>query len=218
MTQACPTAQTKEHRRSAAQNHWKAWLWRQLRVWHWTSSALSLVGMVLFAFTGITLNHAGALKAKPEVKVVDAIAPDSVLRALSARDAAGRLQAAQWFRGTLGFEWDRAQQERQGSEILANLPRPGGDAWLTVDLSTGRVHMETTDRGWIAYLNDLHKGRHTGQAWSIFLDVFAGACILFCLTGLGLLVLHAPRRPMTWPAVLAGLAIPALLAAWFLHP
>ncbi|NIV36045.1 MAG: hypothetical protein GWN58_43325, partial [Anaerolineae bacterium] len=30
-----------------------------LRQWHWISSALCLVGMLLFSVTGITLNHAG---------------------------------------------------------------------------------------------------------------------------------------------------------------
>src|SRR3546814_1996679 len=51
-----------------------------------------------------------------------------------------------------------------------------------------------TDRGWIAYLNDLHKGRHTGAAWSWFLDLFAVACLVFSLTGLVLLQMHAGQR------------------------
>ena len=71
-----------------------------------------------------------------------------------------------------------------------SLPRPGGDAWLAIDLDTGEARYEQTDRGWIAYLNDLHKGRHTGTAWSWFLDLFAVACVVFCVTGLVLLQLH----------------------------
>ncbi len=195
---------------------WKSWLWRQMRVWHWVSSAVSLAGMLLFAVTGYTLNHAGELTAKPRVEVREARAPAAVLQALR-RGGAAEAQAASWFLSNLRFDFARAQKERQGAEILASLPRPGGDAWLTVDLESGAVHLEKTDRGWIAYLNDLHKGRNTGRAWSVFLDVFAAACVVFCLTGLGLLALHASRRPMTWPAVAAGLLIPLLLAAWFIH-
>jgi len=193
------------------------WLWRQLRIWHWVSSALWLAAMLLFAFTGITLNHAGQITAKPKLEVVDTVLPTDVL--VSLRDGgpnAGR-RAASWFRRRLGFAIDEAQTERQGAELSASWPRPGGDAWLTVDLGSGAVHMEKTDRGWIAYLNDLHKGRHTGRAWSVFLDIFSVSCLIFCLTGLGLLLMHAPRRPATWPAVAAGLLIPALLAAWFIH-
>lgn len=196
---------------------WKAWLWRQMRVWHWASSAVSLAGMLLFAFTGYTLNHAGELAAKPRVTVADLTAPPWVVEALASGGAPQRARAAAWFRSTLDFDFARAQQERQGAEILASLPRPGGDAWLAVDLESGAVHLEKTDRGWIALLNDLHKGRHAGRAWALLLDLFAGACVLFCLTGLGLLAMHAARRRMTWPAVAAGLLVPALLAAWFIH-
>ncbi len=76
---------------------------------------------------------------------------------------------------------------------------------------------ERTDRGWIAYLNDLHKGRNTGTAWSWFIDLFAVASLVFCLTGLVLLQLHARHRPMTWPVTGMGLVIPLLLALYFIH-
>lgn len=76
---------------------------------------------------------------------------------------------------------------------------------------------ELTDRGWISYLNDLHKGRNAGQVWRLFIDLFAAACFIFCVTGLLLLNLHARHRPMTWPAVGLGLVIPALLALFFIH-
>jgi hypothetical protein len=97
------------------------------------------------------------------------------------------------------------------------LPRPGGDAWLRIDLASGEAEYERTDRGWISYLNDLHKGRHTGAAWSLFIDVFSVACIVFCVTGLVLLQLLANGRPSTWPLVALGVVVPALLAIFFIH-
>lgn len=83
--------------------------------------------------------------------------------------------------------------------------------------TSGAVSYEVTSRGWIAYLNDLHKGRHTGKAWSWFIDVFAAAAIIFCLSGLLLLQLHAKRRPATWPVVTMGLIIPTLLVVLLIH-
>ncbi len=47
---------------------------------------------------------------------------------------------------------------------MSALPRPGGDAWLSVERDSGAISYEITDRGWIAYLNDLHKGRKPGTA------------------------------------------------------
>ena len=40
------------------------WL-RTLHQWHWISSAVCLIGMLLFAITGITLNHASKIEATP---------------------------------------------------------------------------------------------------------------------------------------------------------
>src|SRR5690606_31143648 len=79
-------------------------------------------------------------------------------------------------------------------EIYLSMPGPGADAWLAIDRTSGTAEYESTDRGWISYLNDLHKGRNTGAAWKWFLDLFAVATLVFCLTGLGLLYLHAKQR------------------------
>src|ERR1044072_7656759 len=48
--------------RSGRSAFWKA----QLRQWHWISSAICLAGLLLFAVTGFTLNHAGLIEAMPE--------------------------------------------------------------------------------------------------------------------------------------------------------
>src|SRR4051812_28988325 len=41
------------------------WL-KQLHTWHWMSSAISLIGLMLFAITGFTLNHASEIEASPK--------------------------------------------------------------------------------------------------------------------------------------------------------
>ena len=102
-------------------------------------------------------------------------------------------------------------------EVYVSLPRPGGDAWLRIDLETGDLEYERTDRGWIAWLNDLHKGRHTGAAWRWFIDLFAIAALVFSATGLLIMKMHAASRPMTWPITALGVLIPALLAIWMAH-
>jgi len=109
------------------------------------------------------------------------------------------------------------EAEWSPEEIYLSLPRPGGDGWLSVDLETGAVEAESTDRGWISYVNDLHKGRNTGPAWRWFIDVFALACLVFALTGLVLLQLHARQRGLTWPMVGLGALVPLLIALLLIH-
>jgi hypothetical protein len=124
---------------------------------------------------------------------------------------------AQWLGERFDTRVPRAGAEWSSNELYISLPRPGGDAWMAVDLESGHVEYERTDRGAIAYLNDLHKGRHAGTAWSWFIDVFALACLVFSLTGLLLLKLHAGHRRATWPMVGLGVLVPVLLAATFIH-
>ena len=107
--------------------------------------------------------------------------------------------------------------EWSADEVYIALPRPGGDGWMSIQRNDGRVELEQTDRGWISYFNDLHKGRNTGIWWNWFIDIFALTCLLFCITGLLLLHLHARQRAATWPIVGLGLVIPLVLALLFIH-
>lgn len=198
----------------------RAWWVKQLHTWHWISAALSLVGMLLFALTGLTLNHAAAISAKPRVTHRETRLAPPLLHLLDRPNADGAplpAPVAERLADALHLDARGRSGEWSPDEVYVALPRPGGDAWLSIDRASGQVTSEITDRGWISYLNDLHKGRNAGAAWFWFIDAFAVACILFTLTGLLLLQLHARHRPMTWPLTIAGLAVPLILAILFIH-
>ncbi|HWW72436.1 MAG TPA: PepSY-associated TM helix domain-containing protein, partial [Duganella sp.] len=59
------------------------WL-KNLHQWHWISSALCLLGMFLFSITGITLNHASQIEAKPSVERRQATLPAALTASLRA--------------------------------------------------------------------------------------------------------------------------------------
>lgn len=203
------------------------WL-KKLHEWHWISSAICLIGMLLFAVTGFTLNHAGQIEAKPKVETREAQLPNDLLEKLQQAQKQSAQAASKdvvtlpadvegWLARQIKVSAKGFAVEWSEDEAYVPLPRPGGDAWLRVDLKDGAVEYETTDRGWISYLNDLHKGRHAGAAWSLFIDLFAIGCLVFCITGLLILKMHAQRRPMTWPMVGLGLVLPALLVLLLVH-
>lgn len=196
---------------------------RQFHTWHWMSSAICLIGMILFAVTGITLNHAASIESNPVTQTEERILPPALLSALEAvpqdadENTAVPQPVADWVSDELGVRVAARKTEWSAEELYVALPRPGGDGWVSIDRATGDVLYEDTDRGWIAWLNDLHKGRDTGTAWSWFIDIFAAACVIFCVTGLLLLQLHAKNRRSTWPLVGAGLVIPLLLIVFLMH-
>ena len=204
------------------------WL-KTLHQWHWISSALSLLVLLLFTVTGFTLNHATQIESKPQVSTRTAQLPPSLLTLIAVPvDAPGKKESklppaplpallAAWVASELKIDVGTRQAEWSPEEIYLPLPRPGGDAWLRIARDTGELEYERTDRGWVSYLNDLHKGRNTGVAWSWFIDLFALACLVFAITGLFILKMHAANRPSTWPIVALGLVLPLLLAILFIH-
>ena len=196
------------------------WL-KHLRQWHWISSGLCLIGMLAFAVTGITLNHASEIESRPIVTTKELTLPRGLLGQLAERRPGDerRLpwEVGAWLDAALATPVGANAADWSDGEVYVGLPRPGGDAWVTIDRKTGDVLYERTDRGWVAYLNDLHKGRNAGAAWRWFIDAFAVACTVFCVTGLLLLQLHAGSRPVTWPIVGLGLVFPLLLAILFIH-
>jgi uncharacterized protein len=196
------------------------WL-KQLHSWHWISAAVSLAGMLMFAVTGITLNHAAQIPTPTHTAEQTATAPQAVLAALADFPAETTRPVpepvARWAANALKADIAGRPTETTADEIYVALAMPGGDGWVTLDRSTGEAVHERTTRGWVAYLNDLHKGRNAGLVWFIFIDVFAVACVVFTVTGFALLLLHARQRVSTWPLALLGLVIPVIIALIFIH-
>ncbi|MFZ6645867.1 PepSY-associated TM helix domain-containing protein [Undibacterium sp. TJN25] len=208
------------------------WL-KHLHQWHWISSGLCIIAMLLFAATGITLNHSAQIEAHPQVTKKTTQVPEQLLAQLNSQLAEQKktqqkanvhgakdplpLPVRDWLGKQLSLSVGEQPGEWSKEEVYVSLPRPGGDAWLRIDLESGDLEYELTDRGWVSYFNDLHKGRNTGGAWAWFIDIFAVACLVFCITGLFLLQLHSGNRPTTWPIVGFGLLVPLLLAIVLIH-
>ncbi len=194
---------------------------RQITLWHWVSSGACLAGMLLFTITGITLNHAADISATPQILKQQSSLPPPMLRALAGQKSEGKFPlpagVSAWLSDRFAVKDMAGIAEWSEPEIYVSLPRAGGDAWISIDRATGIAKFEKTDRGWIAYLNDLHKGRNTGSGWQIFIDVLGAACLIFTFTGLVLLQVHAAKRPATWPVVTFGMLIPILLMLFLVH-
>jgi hypothetical protein len=198
----------------------RTWWLKQFRTWHWISAAVSLVGMLLFAITGLTLNHAATISAEPRVtQHTTKLSPRlmTLLAKPSGPNAALPEAVAANLLPIVGLDTRGRAAEWNDDEVYVAMPGPGRDAWVSVDRASGEVKSEETDRGWISYFNDLHKGRNSGAAWFWFIDIFAVACIIFTLTGLLLLNLHAKHRPSTWPLVGLGVVVPLIIVLLFLH-
>lgn len=200
---------------------WRSFWLKTMIQWHWISSAICLVGMLLFTVTGITLNHASQIPADPQTNTILLELPSELQNLLNEGpqegDHALPPDIANWLSRQLPKSIGQRQAEWSEYEVYLSMPGPGSDAWLAIDRESGSVEFEGTFRGWISYFNDLHKGRHAGAGWKLFIDLFSLATLVFCLTGLFLLILHAKKRRMTWPLVGLGFIAPLLIALLLIH-
>ena len=106
------------------------WL-RQLHQWHWISSALCLMAMLLFSITGFTLNHASQIEAKPSVTRQKATLPGPLrerLAAFAESHVDARLplpdELAAWANKTFPVDVRGAGAEWSEEDAYVPLPRP----------------------------------------------------------------------------------------------
>ncbi|MEM6859020.1 MAG: PepSY-associated TM helix domain-containing protein [Pseudomonadota bacterium] len=192
----------------------------QFRQWHWISSALVLALMLLFGITGFTLNHTAWFETEPVNSVLETELSPGLKSALAKVESETSLsrETAAMLVAEIGVSVPQgAVPLVEFGEMIIDLGGPGVDANLTVDLETGEAFYERIDRGTIAKLNDLHKGRDTGVVWGVMIDITALACVIFCVSGLGLLAINARVRRSTWPLTSLGVVAPVMLYILFVH-
>lgn len=163
--------------------------------------SMALLFVVLFfSITGITLNRPDwFVSNKPTVTeqelsipsevvfVGDSFKPnqEGILRYLQQHaDIAGHPSA-------LDSYIESKDRELIEAEISFDYKGPGFSSSVFIEPLTQNVRIETTHYGLVAVLNDLHKGRNTGEIWKWFIDITALLMVVFVLTGVCLLL---PKR------------------------
>ncbi|EKO3863114.1 PepSY-associated TM helix domain-containing protein [Vibrio harveyi] len=182
---------------------------RRLHIY--VSMALLLVTL-FFALTGITLNRPALFeRSEPIIQQHTLTIPSKQLFATEGSFQPNRsallnfLTQETHLRGTpsaLDVYTEIEDGELVIGELSLDFKGPGYNATVFVDMTTGEAEVETTNYGIVALLNDLHKGRNSGDAWKWFIDITALLMVLFVLTGVCLLLPKKKtlRTSMQWMA------------------
>lgn len=161
------------------------------------SMALLLV-VLFFAITGITLNRPHLFVSQsPDVIEQQLSIPTALLGSEKGRFVPDRSALITYLAkhsnvsGTpsaIDIFTDVDSDELLEGEISLDYKGPGYNATVFIDMTTAKATIESTHYGVIAVLNDLHKGRNSGEVWRWFIDITALLMVMFVLTGVCLLI------------------------------
>lgn len=173
-----------------------------LRWLHIYTSMVSLLIVLFFALTGITLNH-------PEWTFGGAERRSTLTGQLPATWKAGN--AVNWLvvdealrKAGLHGEAQDNRADSQGATLSFRAPGYSADATIT---PSGAYRVNVDEQGALAVLNDLHRGRDTGGTWSWAIDLAGGFLALIALSGLGLLLYLKKVRLAALLTLLGGAAL-----------
>jgi len=169
--------------------------------------------LIFFCFTGITLNHAAWFTDEGEQQLKIAPLPQSLLNSLNNGEKLALFNLQQHIEKLIGLDEVRSiDVDREVGEISFDYPIPAGYVFVTVYLDSSEIEIEQKSGSLIALLNDLHKGRHSGEFWSWLIDISAGLILIFSLTGLVILLQNNKRRVKGIIYLILG-----SLAPWFAY-
>ena len=146
-----------------------------MRLLHVHVSMFALALMLLYAVSGLLLNHAdsiGGESARPTTSTIQ-IAPD-----LNPAEAAAAIRSAAALRGHL------ESTDESADELRLVFARPGYRAEAVVERATAKTELTIENRGLPGLLNDLHRGQHVRGVWSVVTDTAAIILALLAVTGL----------------------------------
>jgi hypothetical protein len=189
-------------------------------------SMFGLAAILFFSVTGITLNHPGWFfgELQRQVQAEGQLDP-GWLHAHSSGRGGGResessgtvakLEIVEHLRKTHDVRGALADFRSDETECTVTFKGPGYAADAFIDRESGHYSVTQTYHGFVAVINDLHKGRDTGPVWSVVIDLAAVLMTTVSLTGLALLFyLKLRRRPGLVVSLVGSAIVLAICLYW----
>ena len=151
----------------------------------------ALLVILFFGLTGLTLNH-------PDWTFGDDVQQDTITGTLPASvvvdDRLELLLVSEHLRSAHDISGDVDSFDVSSTNGSLTYRGPGYAADVVFDASTLDYTVTVQQQGFVAVMNDLHRGSDSGSAWKWAIDISAGALVLVAVTGLGIQFLMRKRR------------------------
>lgn len=180
----------------------------------WLHIYLSMASFALvlfFAATGLTLNHPEWFAHRERTQLRHGTASQAMLKT-GGPDGADKLGLVEMLRSREHVHGAVSDVRVDETQVSVSFRAPGYTADAFIDRDTGKYDLTEVQNGFVAVMNDLHKGRDAGKAWSLVIDISAILLVLVSVTGLVLIWFVYKRR--TSGLLLAALAMLSVVAVW----
>jgi hypothetical protein len=188
---------------------WSRWI-------HIYLSMFSLVSLLFFAVTGLTLNHTEWFEDMQTTSRMEGSMTGAWVAPGDSSNVA-KLEVVEYLRKVHHISGAVGEFAIDEEQCTISFNGPGYTADVFINRADGNYEVSETKTGIWGIMNDLHKGRDAGQGWSWLIDISAILMIIVSLSGLMMLFfLKKKRMAGLLMIVLGGLAVG--LIYWLLVP
>ena len=172
-----------------------AWKRKTAAISRWLHIYLSMASFAIlffFAVTGLTLNHQQWFARQQKTTLSKGQMNVQWLRA--ADKSVDKLQVVEYLRSRNKVSGAVSDFRIDDNQVSVSFKGPGYAADIFIDRDSGAYDLTENKMGLAAVLNDLHKGRDSGHAWSLVIDISAVLMTFVSASGIVLLCFLQKRR------------------------
>lgn len=186
--------------------------YRHSRYVHGWLSAFAFLTLLFFSVTGLLLNHPEWFEPAKTEQTTQLILPESVLKSIKQQENPSDT-ILNYVRQQQNVVGRYQSSEVMDNEVMIRLESPAGatDIWVMAD--TGETEITQKPASTVSMLNDLHRGKNSGLAWSWLIDISAIVVIALSLVGY-ILFLSIKTRLVTHLVLTAASLALIILLIW----
>jgi uncharacterized protein len=155
---------------------WSRWL-------HLYLSMISFAILFFFAITGLTLNHTEWFSNQQKSNTIKGKLDDSWVNDVDTLKIE-KLKVVEFLRSKHNIKGALSDFIIDESQCTVAFSGPGYSADVFIDRQKGDYDITESFSGFVGLINDLHKGRDSGKAWSFVIDISAILMVLVSFTGM----------------------------------
>lgn len=189
----------------------KGAFYRLMRDLHGYASAFAFTALLLFAVTGVFLNHPGLTPGAPLVERTVVLSPEALAAAMAAPEPGRAIFERVSEDVRLAGAYTAG--DRAGPDLFIRAQGVRGVTDLRANIETGQVQVTVARNSAVQVLNGLHTGELATWPWKLIIDIAAG--VLIAVAVLGYILFFSLRFRLKTAIGLTALGLVAMAAVFF---